>query len=1223
MFSTIYLHEIRTWFKKPLFYIYAGTIFLLSLLLSATAVGVFDGDNVTVTSTIELNSAVGIYGMTSLFVLLVYLLIPSIIGGTIQRDFANNTHNVLYSYPLTKFNYLAAKFTAGITITLVVIIASVIGVTLGFYLPGANDFLIGPFEVMNYLQPFLLFIIPNVVFYGAIVFAISAFVRNTNLGFIVILVIIILQNAAGISAQNADDTYWLELLEPTGETAAGQILKYWTPQEQSTQLIPFEGTLMYNRLIWGGIALAMLLWIYFSFSFSQQPVSFTLSRKRGARVIKRNFGIIQAIKLPKVKTDFSLSGKLQAAWTVAAADIKYIVTGWPFIIIATISFAFSLLTMLITGQQFGTDILPKTWLMLSIPAGIFGTLTFLLIFLYAGLIMNRARAAHINQILDVTPTLNWVMLTGRFIALLVMVFTINAIIILSGIIIQTYNGFYDYQLPLYLFDLYVINIWDFIPWIFLALLVHTLIKNKWVGLIVLLVVAIGIPPLLDALGVDQSQFIFNQGSGAPSPSDMNGYGAGLGRYFTYRTYWLLLGIVFFVLSILFYRRGMGSGVGERFAFAKARSSTSLISLFVLCLVGFISIGVFIWRANNIDEDRLSGKEREELRANYEKELSKYEGIAQPRIVSVNAMMNIAPNELMYDSEVKMVMVNQAMIAIDTLHVSYQDNLDTIVLNRPARVVYDNEEYQYRMYQFDEPLQPGDSLLFTARVSSEPNTFFEVNSPVVDNGTFLNNFIYPSIGYSSAAELAEPNVRKRYGLEPKDQLPHPNDPGATDNNYIGGSSDWIDFEATVSTSMDQIAIAPGYLIKEWKQDGRRYFKYKMDSKILNFYSFLSGRYEVMRDKHEGVNLEIYYHPDHDYNVDRMMLGLKDGLDYYNANYTPYQHRQARIIEFPRTGGGFAQAFPNTIPFSEAIGFIADVDDDNPDAVDYPFAVTAHELAHQWWAHQVIGAEAQGMTLLSESLSEYSSLKVLENRYGKSQMRKFLKDAMDGYLMGRTFDPLGEKPLMYNENQQYIHYQKGSVVLYAMSDYLGEEKFNGVVKRFAEKYQFKPAPYPTSVEFVDDIRAVTPDSLQYLIKDMFETITLYDNKVTSADYVKKDDGRYEVNIEALVSKYRSSDRGKSIYKNAAGDSISFTLENRKRPIKSLPLADYIEVGVFGKSSDTATVEKPLYLKKLRIDQINNEFTITVDQEPIEVGIDPYNKLIDRNSGDNRQKVFVREE
>ena len=882
-----------------------------------------------------------------------------------------------------------------------------------------------------------------------------------------ILIMIIAQVAASTSAPTMEDSYWVELLEPTGDTATGKLIKYWTPQELSNQLIPFEGTLLYNRLIWSGIALLVLLWVYFAFSFSQSPSTISFRKSKPQRIIKKNFGTIQSVVLPEVKTDFGLWSQLQTAWIAAKSDIKYIVTGWPFIIISVVAFAFSLLTMLITGQQFGTDILPKTWVMLTFPKGIFSIFAYLLIYLYMGMAMDRSNSAHIKQMVDATPTKNWVFLTSKFVSIVFMLFTLFLIVIASGMIIQIYNGFFEFELPLYFFDLYVINIWDFIPWIFMSLFIHTLIKNKWLGLMVLLVLAIGVPIFLNAIGIEQAQFIFNQGSGAPSPSDMNGYGTNLSKYFTYRVYWILAGIALFAISILFYRRGMGTGMMERFAFAKARLTPTIITTIAVCAVGFIAIGSYMWKVNNLDNEVMSGKDRELLQVSYEKDLSKFKDAAQPRIVSVNTFMDIYPKQRNFKAGATYVMVNQTEVAIDTLHVNYPDRPTTIEMDRTTEIVYDNEDYDYRMYKFEKPLKPGDTLEFKFTTQNEPNTFFDDNSPVLENGTFLTNFIFPSIGYNDQGELINAQRRKRYDLEPKELLPHPAAPGATDNNYIGGNSDWIDFEATVSTSLDQIAIAPGYLTKEWEKDGRRYFHYKMDSKILNFYNFMSGRYEVLKDTHKGINLEIYYHPDHDYNIDRMMQALKDGLDYYNANYTPYQHRQARIIEFPRSGGGYAQAFPNTIPFSEAIGFIANVDDENKGAVDYPFAVTAHELAHQWWAHQVIGAKAKGMTLLSESLSEYSSLKVLEKTYDKQRMRKFLKESLNGYLLGRTVDSYGERPLMLNENQQYIHYQKGSLVLYAMSDYIGEEKFNGVVKRFAEKYQYKSAPYPTSLEFVADI------------------------------------------------------------------------------------------------------------------------------------------------------------
>ncbi|MEM9896901.1 MAG: M1 family aminopeptidase, partial [Bacteroidota bacterium] len=331
---------------------------------------------------------------------------------------------------------------------------------------------------------------------------------------------------------------------------------------------------------------------------------------------------------------------------------------------------------------------------------------------------------------------------------------------------------------------------------------------------------------------------------------------------------------------------------------------------------------------------------------------------------------------------------------------------------------------------------------------------------------------------------------------------------------------------------------------------------------------------------------------------------------------YQHRQVRIIEFPRTSGSFAQSFANTIPFSEGLGFIAEVDDDDPDGFDYPFSVSAHEVAHQWFAHQVIGANAKGSTVMSESMSEYGSLKVLEEQYGANKMRAFLKEALDSYLTGRSQERLKENPLIFNENQAYIHYNKGSLIMYALSDYLSDSVFNGAVSRYIDSVAFQDPPYTTSLEFMAFIEEVVPDSISYLITDMFETITLYDNEIKEASYRQLEDSTFEVSLEAIVSKYRAGEKGKKSYKNEAGDSLSYLLEGKRRPIQSIPLQDWVEVGVFTEVEvEDKIEEKPLYLKKVRFDSIFNTIKIVVDEKPTSVGIDPYNKLIDVNSDDNR--------
>src|SRR6185437_4568549 len=231
-------------------------------------------------------------------------------------------------------------------------------------------------------------------------------------------------------------------------------------------------------------------------------------------------------------------------------------------------------------------------------------------------------------------------------------------------------------------------------------------------------------------------------------------------------------------------------------------------------------------------------------------------------------------------------------------------------------------------------------------------------------------------------------------------------------------------------------------------------------------------------------------------------------YYEANFTPYQHRQVRIIEFPGYQS-FAQSFANTIPYSESIGFIADLRD--PDKVDYVFYVTAHEIAHQWWAHQVIGANVQGATVLSESLSQYSALMVMEKEYGRAHMRQFLKTELDRYLAGRGGERIEELPLERVENQQYIHYRKGSLVFYRLREEIGEQALNRALQRFLQDKGYQQPPYTTSRELLDYLRAETPADRQQLLTDLFEKITLYDNRLETASARKRADGRYDVTLK----------------------------------------------------------------------------------------------------------------
>ncbi|MEX2478927.1 MAG: M1 family aminopeptidase [Gracilimonas sp.] len=1213
MFYSIFSFEIRYWLRKSSFYVYAGILFSLSYFVMISAAGIFESLTVSMNTITIVNSPVAINGLLNEMAIILYFFLPALIGGTIYRDYKHNMHSVLYSYPFKKWEYLLGKFAAGLTVSTLVMIAAALGVILGSITPGTNPEVLGPFELVSYVQPFLYYLIPNMIFFGAMVFAVVAFTRNINVAFIVILGFFLIQIFAQNLTSDLDNKMLATLLDPYGAQANAYYTEYWTAFEQNENPLPWGEVIFYNRLIWAGLGLLIFGLVYQAFSFSQQAYSFSLFRKKkGEAVTKKNFGSILTVNMPEVTMNFSFIENLKLSWELAKTDFRYIISGWAFIIISLIGLLISLSTILLGGEIFGTDTLPVTWQMLQLPGTFFSLFINILTFLYAGMLIHRSRGDNMDQLIHVTPTPNWAILFSKFLALVLMQMALLSIIMIAGLGVQLFSGYYNFEIGQYLFDLYAISLIHVMIWGLLSIFIHNLFKNYYIGFILLLVISIGIT-FLGEIGIEQTVFKFNQAPGT-AYSDMNGYGNSLAPYFVYKMYWLLLGIALYVLAILFFRRGLPGSIKERFSNADKAFTPKLKLIFTLSLIGFIGMGSWIYYVNNIKYEYISSQKRELRAANFEKNYGKFKDTPQPRIVSSSINLDLYPESRDLDVSGSYILVNKADVAIDSIHIDHNNFISVFEFNRDFELVLEDDSMNYDIYQLDEPLMPGDSVLFSFALSNKRNEILRSNSPVRGNGTFINNSLFPTIGYPESAELSSREARERYDLPEKDRMAPPTDSTARMNNYISSDADWIDFETTISTSPEQIAIAPGYLQDEWEENGRHYFHYKMDSTIVNFYSFISADFDVVEDSWNDVNIEIYHHPDHTYNLDYMIDGVKKSLDYYTENFSPYQFRQLRIIEFPRTGGSFAQSFANTVPYSEAVGFIADVDTTDEEAVNYPFSITAHEVAHQWWAHQVIGANVQGATMLSESLSEYSALKVLEKEYGVHQMRRFLKEALDTYLIGRTMESRREQALIYNENQQYIHYNKGSLVFYALSDYIGEDKLNATLSSYIDEVAFQEPPYTNSLELLDFLKEATPDSLQYLITDMFETITLYDNRVEEATFTEVDSSTYEVNLSLQAAKYRTGETGERIYTNQEGDSLSVDVEGRRLPIQSLPLNDWIEVGVFGVDEDGN--ETVLYLEKRKFTEIMNEITITVDELPVSVGIDPYNKLIDTISNDNRR-------
>jgi aminopeptidase N len=421
-----------------------------------------------------------------------------------------------------------------------------------------------------------------------------------------------------------------------------------------------------------------------------------------------------------------------------------------------------------------------------------------------------------------------------------------------------------------------------------------------------------------------------------------------------------------------------------------------------------------------------------------------------------------------------------------------------------------------------------------------------------------------------------------------------DISATSRNYIG--SDWVQSDMTLTTDAGQTPIAPGNRVSDTTQNGRRTARFVSPAPILNFFSIQSADYQVATRNHNGIELSVYYQRGHEWNVPKMLKAMAASLDYYRANFGPYQFNYARIVEFPGYAS-FAQAFAGTMTYSETVGFNANTDD--PTKIDFTTYIIAHEIGHQYWAHQVVGANMQGGTLTSETLAQYSALMVMKKLYGADSIRRFLKYELDNYLSSRKGEVVEELPLVRVENQPYIHYRKGSQAMYLLQERLGEEAVNRALARFVDKYRFQGPPYLRSVDLIAEFRkeAKTPEQ-QQLITDLFERITLYDLKVSEATTRRTGD-EWTTTLTIAANKYYADGKG----------------EERKAK-----LDEPIEIGLFGARPglDAFSSKDVITMERERLRDGSQRIIVRSRVKPEFAGVDPYNFYVDRNSDDNVKEV-----
>ncbi|WP_026375894.1 ABC transporter permease/M1 family aminopeptidase [Aestuariibacter salexigens] len=1181
MLTKMLSFEWRYFTKQPSF-IVTGLVFFLLPFLAMTIDNVQIGAtaNVNFNSPFAITQAILILGIFSMF------LVVNFVSDTALRNDSSKMAEIVCTKPVSAWQYQLGRFFGAYLVCVTIYAMVPLGLFLGAIMPWVDSERLGPNTLAMYALPFVYFSLTTLFVLSAIFYAAALKFRSQVAVYLVAVGLFILYVVSGNLLDDPAYRSLAALADPYGLRAFADQTRYWTTFERNNQLVEFSGIVLQNRLIWllAGIIILAL------FGGLRKGLSLYVPKDKKKKNKQEK---VEAVPMTN-RLDYKPRGhrNLLQFWTRTRFEIKQIMTSPGFYILLAFS-AFNLIAQLIDPSAlYDAPNWPLTQDMLNLISGAFGLMMIIIVTYYSAEAVWRERSVGMGDIVDSMPVFNLSFWLSKLIAVCLVflsIYTVSALVTICYQLIKGY-GYLD-------LGQYAITIgFFFMPtWILLAILaflIQAMSPNKYVGMLIF-VGYFFVSIAFGELGLEHNMYNY---AAAPQMqySDMNGFGWYLTTQTWYLLYWSSLALIFCVISYGLWQRGPQVPLKARFSMLTYNVGRSGLILAALGFVGFVTTGAVIYHNTQVKNVYFTSDQLEDLQEAYERQFGQHLDDNIPVITKVDTSVDIYPYQQRIEASADIVFENRYDTPIEKFLVGLPQSTPMVELTMQGGTLGETiGDFRTAWFIFDEPLMPGEQRTGAMKVVREHDGFRDSNfdTLLLENGTFINNAeLFPTFGYNEGFQISDRHERRKRGL-PELQRAWPLESEQHQREgFFGKGGAEIMFSATLSTSDDQFAIAPGYLTRQWQENGRNYYRYEMDKPMLNFFSLMSANVAAKKEEYKGISIEVYYHPAHYWNVDRMMESVRDSIDYFTEVFGPYQHKQVRIIEFPGYRS-FAQSFANTVPYSERIGFITDIRDDAH--IDPVYYVTAHEVAHQWWAHQVIPANVQGSAIISESLSQYSALMVMKRKYGEAKLRTFLTYELDSYLRGRSTELIREIPMLRAENQQYIHYRKGSVVMMALADKLGDDHVNAALKSLVDTWYGRTDRYPTTLDLVNALKLGATQEEQDFIDAQFTEITLYELITKSAKAEQSDTG-YTVTLDIDAKRFVADGEGQE---------------------QEQTMEEWVDIVLFANDPDDFAGDTDvLYQQKHKLVSGENQVVINVEQKPAYAGVDPFVRYIDRDTDNN---------
>ncbi|HKG92431.1 MAG TPA: ABC transporter permease [Gemmatimonadaceae bacterium] len=1098
--------DLRHNLRRPLFWILLVLLFLMAWGMSAGNVRIGTGDSSVGGRKAWLTSE---FAQTQLLAAIVFIIYAFFIavgaGMSVIADAEAKVGEVLHATPLRPREYVWGKFLAVLaTFGLVLAVHVALNVMFNHAVPNAGMAEArGPFHLVNYVRPALLFALPAIVFFAGTSFYVGEATRKPILVFVLPVAIVLF---AGFFLWSWTPS-WLDpkvnrllmLIDPAG---IRWLSETWLKVDRgvefyNTTRVRLDAGFALSRLAFLGIGLGAAAMSARHFERTLRSSGRVRVRRGAARDGGRGMGdelprdvpsgVSSPVPHPASLSSLGMTSRAPSffggAWTVARAELRelrfqpglYLFV--PLILLQTLGNVFNALgpfdtPLLFTPGTLATSVMPYMT-----------SLVLLLLLFYATESVARERTTGFATIHSSLPVRTGSLLAGKIVAL----GAVAAVVMLTTLVACWIAILVQGKVP---FDIRPFAIvWGlllaptFLVWTAFVLMTFTLTGNRYT-----------------TYGVGIAVLIYTFYRWADDKMNWVGNWPLWGA-----VRWSDLSVLEFDREVILYNRLFVLSLAALFLAAAARAfprrerdATGLLMrlrglrflrlpLVALPLVALpLILGVMTWR--QVERGAGGGEGRRKARNYWKQNLASWREAPLPSIADVDLDLTLEPAARTWSVRGSYLLRNHHPDSLARVPVTVNpiqvDSVRWTLGGAPCA-----PDTLSGLYVFQTNLAPGDTVRigfsYRGRQRGSSENGGGAGEFLLPSAVVMTSFgprWFPSLGFDE--ELGVERDENDY--EPR-RYPKGFEAGLTEPAF--GSATPFTVRMRVTAPAGYAVNGVGTLVSDSTANGTRVTVWASDRPV-KFFNVVAGKWNVKK----GQGTALYYHPAHAFNVAEMSEALDAARRHYSEWFAPYPWRELKVSEFPALAS-YAQGFPTNISFSEGIGFLTR----SEPRTNLAFMVTAHESAHQWWGNKLTPGRGPGGNILSEGMAHFSTILLLEQTKGERNATEFRKRIESSYGDDRRAD--AERALVdvdgTKAGDNTVTYDKGGWVAWMLLRQMGRERALAGLRAFIATYR-DSSDHPVLYDFVPFMRRYADDTLGFdaFARQWYYAVVVPEYRVTGA-------------------------------------------------------------------------------------------------------------------------------